>query len=390
MVPSGTVANQKNRESRLHAQLLALNADELAPPYVDPRIAASVALGVVDFAKSPEGRARFAELEALDAFNPEILDDLVQLARALERVVDGFELAPRDPRPVAVPTELDVECRARRGALVKLLSDRAPYAPGVEVALNRVKLAYGPVDLAIDLRALAALVERNELDPKLPADTRALAHRLEEHLIKSDTPQLREARRALRRVWTVFESKYQELTTIGREVFSDDPEALFPTLDAIASIERTARHSSSSKTPAAVLVERGMPASVRNSVSSRRMRAANGPIIIERPSIPAEVHLDHASDSNLWLGFSQDIAEGGVFLATYASHALGTPIDLVVHIHGGEPLTVTGVVHWVRPHDHSNVDIAPGVGVRFTNLPPEHARELEAYAARRTPIFYDD
>ncbi len=390
MVALGTVANQKNRESRLHAQLLALSGEQLAPPYVDPRVAAAVALGVVDFAKSPEGRARFAELEALDAFDPELLEDLAQLARTLERVVDGFETAPRDPRPVTVPTELDLECRTRRTALCAMLAERAPFAPGVEPALKRVKLAYGPVDLAIDLRALAALVDRNQLDPKLAADTRALARRLEDRLIASDTQKLRDTRSALRRVWTLFEAKYQELADIGRELFSEEPEALFPTLDAIAGIERAARHSSSSKMPAAILVERGMPASVRNSVSSRRMRASRAPIVIDRPSVPAEVLLDHASDSNLWLGFSQDIAEGGVFLATYASHALGTPIDLVVRIHDGEPLTVSGVVHWVRPHTHGSDEVAPGVGVRFTNLQPAHARALEAFAARRTPIFYDD
>ncbi|MBI2394453.1 MAG: PilZ domain-containing protein [Deltaproteobacteria bacterium] len=387
------MTNTTSREARLHEQLLAASTDRLAPPYVDPRAAALVALGVVDFAKSPEGRARFSELQALGAFDPEILDDLAQLAQALLRVLEAFDVAPRDPRPVTVPQELDDECRARRGRLVALLSERAPFAPGVEAALRRVKLAYGPVDLAVDLRALAALVERNELDATLPSDTRALARRLEEHLIRFDTPSLREARSALCRVWALFESKYQEVAELGRELFSDEPEAVFPTLDAIASIERSARGSSSSHAPAALLVQQAMPASVRNGVSSRRTRAVRHPIVDQTPlapPLPAEVHLDHASDSNLWLGFSEDISEGGVFMATYAAHDLGTPLDLLLHVVGREPVAVSGVVHWVRPHRHGEEDVAPGVGVRFTKLLPQHARALQAFAESRTPIFYDD
>lgn len=383
------MTNTTTREARLHAQLLAPNRDELAWPWVDARVAALVALGVVDFAKSPEGRARFAELEALGGFEPELLDDLAQLSHALLRVLDAFDAAPRDPRPITVPQDLDVECRACRARLVALLSEHAPWAPGVEPALQRVKLAYGPIDLAVDLRALAALVERNDLEPASRSLARALATRLEEHLSRFDTPALREARSALCRVWTVFEAKYLELSALGRELFSDEPEAVFPTLDAIASLERTARRSSSSKVPAAVLVQQALPASVRKNGSSRRMRAVRHPIVC-RPSSTAEVHLDHASESNLWLGFSQDISEGGVFLATYESHALGAPLEMLVHMTGGEPVAVSGVVHWVRPHRHGEDDVAPGVGVRFTNLLPEHARALQAFAARRTPIFYDD
>ncbi len=381
------VGNNKARQARLRSQLLSLHGDDLAPPYVDPRVAALVALGVVDFAKSSEGRPRFAELEKLGAFNAEIFDDLAQLARALEQVIDTFESAPRSPYPIAVEAELDVACRVLRSELTELLAEKAPYAPGVEPALARAKVAFGPFDLAIDLRALAALVERNELEAELPAQARACARQLEEALTIHDTPELREARRALRRVWTVFEAKYQELCDIGRELFSAEPEALFPTLDALASIERNARISSSSGTPAAVLVERAMPPSVRNSVSSRRLRPAR-PAVAEGTPVAAEVRIDLASDSNLWLGFSQDIAEGGVFIATYNHHALGVAMRLAMQVVDDDPISVTGVVHWLRADGGD--DVPPGIGVRFTDLPSDFARTLQSFASKRTPLFYDD
>lgn len=377
-----------DRAAQLQARLLSLKADDLAPPYIDPRVAAAVALGVVDFAKSPEGSGPFKELEALDEFDAGVLDDLQRLAETLIRVVDAFDVAPRSPNAVTVPQELDVDCRARRGELVDLLSTRAADKAGVARALSRVKQAYGPVDLAVDLRALAALVERHELDKELPVSTRALAHRLEDLLISHDTPELRESRRALRRVWAVFEETYRQLADVGRSLFSDDPEAMFPTLDAICDVERSARSASSSRAPASVLVERGLPMSRRSGVSSRRMRAVRKSII-DAPPTHVEVVLNGASDSNLWLGFSQDIAEGGIFLATYAPHPLGAPMELDVVVIDREPLRMAGVVHWLRPSSAGD-DLPAGVGVRLTQLSPENAKVLQAFAAARTPIFYDD
>lgn len=383
-VESGKIAD---RAAKLQARLLALKTEDLAPPYVDPRMAALVAHGVVDFARSEEGRGRFAELASLDGFDPGVIDDLDRLAETLIRVVDAFEAAPRAPNPVTIPPELDTACRAQRSALVALLEERAPNAPGVSAALGRVSLAYGPVDLAFDLRTLAALVERNSLDPAMYESARALARKLENVLTTYDTDELREARRALRRVWAVFEGTYLQVADVGRELFGGDPEAMFPTLDAIANIERNARRESSSRAPAALLVERGLPASRRASVSSRRMRAVRR-ASIDAPPVTADVILSATSESTLWLGFSQDIAEGGIFVATYGAHALGAPMVLELQLPDRE-LSVRGVVHWIRPATAGD-DLPAGVGVRLTDLSPEAAKLLRTFAAQRTPIFYDD
>lgn len=379
----------KTSASSLQARLLALKADDLPPPYVDPRMAALVALGVVDFVRSPEGKGRFAELALLGGFDPSIIDDLEKLAETLIRVVDAFDVAERAPNAVTVPPALDAECRAARSNLVSVLTEKAPYAPGVESALGRVKLAYGPVDLAFDLRTLAALVERYVVGS--PDEARALSRKLEDVLTTYDTPALREARRALRRVWAVFEMTYRELAAVGRELFSDDThegEGIFPTLDAIANLERNARHTSHSRAPAAMIVERELPpASRRAGVSSRRMRAIRRPAVDAAP-LTAEVMLHATSESNLWLGFSQDIAEGGVFVATYHHHPIGAPIELELHLPDRE-LSVKGVVHWARPSSAGD-DLPAGVGVRLTELSPDVAKALHTFAARRTPIFYDD
>ena len=388
------------RARSLHARLLALSTTELAPPHVDPRVAALAALGLVDFIRSDEAQSRFAELEWLGGFDPATVDDLEMLADALLNVVDAFDAAPRKPRPIAVPQVLEVECRARRGTLSVLLSERATSAPAVARALKLLRRSYGPIDLAVDLRTLAALVEQNaraiegadEYEADLPASTRALARELEELLHSADTPGLQQARSALHRMWAVFEPSYRAVAEIGRELFADAADAIFPTLEAIADIERTARQESSSRRTAAAIVENAIPSSRRamsRRPSSRRMPAVRE-LDATTPPLSLEVTLHATSESNLWLGFSQDIAEGGIFVATYEHRPIGARMDLALHLdHRDEPLHVSGVVHWMRPQG-SGDDMPVGVGVRLVDVSKEVAKMLQAFAVRRTPIFYDD
>ncbi len=384
------------RVRSLHARLLTLSIGDIAPPHVDPQVAALAAMALVDFARSAEGQARFAELARLDGFDHALLDDLDMLAHALLGVVETFDVAPRSPRAIVVPAELETQCRARRSLLTTLLTERLSLLPSVEVALRTVRLSYGPIDLALDLRTLAAHVDTHHgdlagapgFDARLVDSTRALALALEDHLYSADTPELHQARRALHRMWTLFERSYRELAEIGREIFHHDGEDIFPTLEAIAQVSRTARHQSSSSRPATTIVEESLhgpksaPVSRR---SSRRMMAVRP----EAAPLSLEVWLHGASDSNLYLGFTQDVAEGGVFVATYEERPIGATVELSLEIDGKEPVKVAGQVHWTRPQGASD-DLPVGLGVRLLAVSRELGQTLQAFAARRTPIFYDD
>lgn len=390
-----------DRRSSLHARLRALSPDEIAPPHVDPQIAARAALAVVDFART-EGEARFAELAALDGFDLASLDEIDALAHALLGVVEIFDAAPRSPKPITVPQALEVESRARRGQLAALLSLSLPERPSVVGALRHLRLSYGPIDLALDLRALAAHVDHyaielrgsDEFDAELADATRRLARQLEEILYSADTPELREARGALHRAWTLFERSYREVAAIGRELFDRDAEALFPPLEAIAEVTRTARRGSSSSRPAAQIVEEVLPSSRRlahappRRPSSRGMPAAR-PTAATRP-LSLEVMLHATSESNLYLGFSQDVAEGGLFVATYETRPIGAPVELTILLDQGDPVTVSGHVQWARPHGSGDDSLPCGLGVRLAEVSPKAASRLQSFAARRTPIFYDD
>jgi uncharacterized protein (TIGR02266 family) len=384
-----------DRARSLHARLLSLSTHEIAPPHVDPYIAALAAMGLVDFARSPEGQARFAELASLGAFDVTKLDDLDTLSNALLGIVDSFDAAPRNPRPIAVPQALEIECRARRTKLAALLAPCA-LLPPVAVTLTHLKLSYGPIDLAQDLRALAAHVDTHaadlgEIERGLADSTRALARQLEDVLYSADTPQLQQARSALHRMWTLFERAYRDVAEAGRELFHHDAESIFPTLEAIAYVSRTARHESSSSRPATVIVEQKIPSSKRSPSMSRRPSSRRMSAV--RPSgiegKPLDVVLNTTSESNLYLGFSQDVAEGGIFVATYDPRPIGARVQLSLHLEGAEPVVLAGHVHWLRPQG-SGDDMPVGVGVRLGEISNEVAKALQSFAVRRTPLFYDD
>lgn len=377
----------------LHTHLLAIPEDELVPPHVDPCTAALAALGVVDFVRH-DGKERFAELAAVGGLSPAAFEELERLADAVLRVVSVFESAPRAPSPVVIPHDLDVEARAKRSALqAALLGSDDPV---VVRTLQRQKLSYGPIDLAIDLRAGAALLLRHSPERSaLAEEARALAAKLETHLWAHDTRQLREARKALHRVWSAFEPTYHDIAELGRELFND-AEGMFPTLEAIADVERQARHESSSSMRAIDIVESELPPASRRSSAPPSMRSGHHSqrVVVARPTdvarkvVEVELHVD--SESNVWLGFSQDIAEGGVFVASYVAHPIGAELDLDLHLHDRDaPVRVSGHVCWVRPPSAGD-DLPAGYGVRLTDASHDATRALTRLANVRTPIFYDD
>jgi uncharacterized protein (TIGR02266 family) len=100
--------------------------------------------------------------------------------------------------------------------------------------------------------------------------------------------------------------------------------------------------------------------------------------------------IDMRSDSNFFTGFSMDISEGGVFIATVEPVPRGTQVELDFTLPGGRPMKVTGVVRWVRESNSRTPELMPGVGVQFTGLPPEVANAITSFVTTRDPMFFPD
>lgn len=399
----------------LHLRLLAVPDSDLVPPPVEPRFAALVALGVVDFARSPDGAARFAEMAALGGFDEKEIGRLDRLAHAVLHVLNEMAAAPHDETPVVVPPELDAACKSRRDQLAALLRRHAGDDGRVQRRLAQVADATSVFELALDLRALARLAASigptlapdAAYDPAWVTDARSLASCLEAAVFAHDPPALAQARAALHRAWALFEPAYERIVELGRELFpGPESEGVFPALEAIAALRRARRRSSARLRVAPELAS--PPISQREPwvppTEARGAEAGSGGVAPHRDAAPApsdlppdsfrrppvEVELSFASDSNLYLGFTELLAEGGVFVATYALLPIGKRLRLTLSLpNRADPLAVTGVVRWVRP-PRVDDELPPGMGVQFVDLSTDAAAALHAFATRRAPLFFDD
>jgi uncharacterized protein (TIGR02266 family) len=106
--------------------------------------------------------------------------------------------------------------------------------------------------------------------------------------------------------------------------------------------------------------------------------------------VPMQTQVDLSSDSNVFTGFSTNLSEGGVFVATLNLLPVGTPVDLTFTLPGNTRITVKGEVRWTREIDDRVPDVFPGVGVRFVELGVDAAQALHKFVAAREPLFYPD
>jgi uncharacterized protein (TIGR02266 family) len=101
-----------------------------------------------------------------------------------------------------------------------------------------------------------------------------------------------------------------------------------------------------------------------------------------------EANVGATTESNFFVGFSGDISEGGVFVATYLTLEIGEKVEVLVTLPGGFEKTIPGTVRFVR--DPMDMDSEPGIGVRFDRLDGEARELILRFIRKRPPLFYDD
>src|SRR5436305_3844860 len=108
-----------------------------------------------------------------------------------------------------------------------------------------------------------------------------------------------------------------------------------------------------------------------------------------RPRIEVTLMVTVESESNLYVGFTENLSEGGVFVATHTLRKIGSAVDLVIELAQQPAIHAKGTVRWLRHYSEVN-ETVPGMGIRFDHLSPEDARRLHEFAKARQPIFFDD
>jgi uncharacterized protein (TIGR02266 family) len=157
------------------------------------------------------------------------------------------------------------------------------------------------------------------------------------------------------------------------------PLAQVPTMRP--SNPAVARTVAASSTPAAKSIAPSARPAAAKVPSSKPKPAYTGP----REKLEANVGA--TTESNFFVGFSGEISEGGVFIATYATFDVGAPVEVLVTLPGNFHFTVPGEVRFVR--DPMDMDSDPGIGVGFETLSNEHRELILRFVRKRPPIFFD-
>jgi uncharacterized protein (TIGR02266 family) len=105
--------------------------------------------------------------------------------------------------------------------------------------------------------------------------------------------------------------------------------------------------------------------------------------------LPFEVDITLESESQFYAGFSENLSEGGIFVATHALRPVGTRLHVVFTLPGVKgPMRVEGDVCWVRLHSDTS-DLPPGMGLHFVSLRSPDADVIRAFCEHRTPLFFE-
>lgn len=107
------------------------------------------------------------------------------------------------------------------------------------------------------------------------------------------------------------------------------------------------------------------------------------------PRIGLNVDIGIQTGNNFYTGFTEDISEGGLFVATYDFKPIGTKLNVTFTLPNGHIVMATGTVRWIREFNPLTPDVQPGMGIQFDELSPQDRNQINEYIRKNAPIFYE-
>ena len=102
-----------------------------------------------------------------------------------------------------------------------------------------------------------------------------------------------------------------------------------------------------------------------------------------------EAKITLRSQTNFFVGFSENISEGGIFITTQSPPDIGDTVEVDIPlIDGSQTVAVKGVVRWHRFMANGNPS---GCGVQFTEIPQGAEQFLQNMITllQKEPLFID-
>lgn len=141
------------------------------------------------------------------------------------------------------------------------------------------------------------------------------------------------------------------------------------------------------------------------TVTNAERRAGSIPVPAQdrrrAPRYALSLAITMQGENNFYAGLSEDMSEGGVFIATHHALPIGTPVVLSFTLpDADEPLSVYGTVQWLRGPDAtarwdsnfgagSETGVMPGMGIKFHEMDPASLKAIRYFVRRRSPVFFD-
>ncbi len=106
--------------------------------------------------------------------------------------------------------------------------------------------------------------------------------------------------------------------------------------------------------------------------------------------VDLEVEVNLRNENTFFTGFSENVSEGGLFVATEAPYDIGEKIELSLSVMGEESAVLVGVVRWVRPGGTSG-GLPAGMGIQFVNLDDPVLKGLQSFvdSGAKDTLFFD-
>jgi uncharacterized protein (TIGR02266 family) len=93
------------------------------------------------------------------------------------------------------------------------------------------------------------------------------------------------------------------------------------------------------------------------------------------------------SETNFFSAMTENISDGGVFVATLSPPDIGEKVKLQISVEGEGGIVVSGIVRWLRTSE----DGYSGCGIQFENLSPEGKKAVDTLveSIQRDPLLAD-
>jgi uncharacterized protein (TIGR02266 family) len=111
----------------------------------------------------------------------------------------------------------------------------------------------------------------------------------------------------------------------------------------------------------------------------------------QHPRVPLHVEVTMESEHNFYTGITDNISEGGIFIACDPPPGSGTDVAFDLSLGGSEQkYPIEGVVCWVRSDRMSSEGMPAGCGIRWKTLPDEALLAIKRFIKGRETLFYED